>query len=282
MSTILSFGEVLVDCLPEQNVIGGAPFNVAIHLKRFGHDVSFISKIADDEFGKMIYDFAKQEDIEKGISFDENHPTGYVTVEFEDNEPHYTIEEQKSWQYVTDTNIDENAEVYVYGSLALYFEQNQQTFLKHREALTDCLFVCDLNLRGDFYSKELISLCIDHCDVLKINEDEWGYLKELYKLSSDDEVTDFLKGKGIEKVIRTMSEKGAVVYWDQDKFEASTQLVPQDEFQDAIGAGDGFLASFLHTYLTTRDIQHSLEFALGFAANICRNAGAIPVEKTIY
>ncbi|MBA4321171.1 MAG: carbohydrate kinase, partial [Flavobacterium sp.] len=51
MKNIIAFGEVLMDCLPDKNVIGGAPFNVAIHLKRFGNQVTFVSKIAKDDFG---------------------------------------------------------------------------------------------------------------------------------------------------------------------------------------------------------------------------------------
>ena len=60
MKNIIAFGEVLMDCLPDKNVIGGAPFNVAIHLKRFGNEVAFISQISDDKFGQEIFEFAKK------------------------------------------------------------------------------------------------------------------------------------------------------------------------------------------------------------------------------
>ncbi len=49
---IVSFGEVLMDCLPDHNLIGGAPFNVAINLKRMGNTVEFISKVGKDDFGQ--------------------------------------------------------------------------------------------------------------------------------------------------------------------------------------------------------------------------------------
>ena len=54
---VLSFGEVLIDCLPNGNVIGGAPFNVAIHLKRLGEGSGIISKIGQDELGDEIKSF---------------------------------------------------------------------------------------------------------------------------------------------------------------------------------------------------------------------------------
>ncbi len=279
---IVAFGEVLIDCLPEQNVIGGAPFNVAIHLKRFENNVTFLSQIADDEFGNLIYDFAKQENIEQGISFDKNHPTGYVTVDFVDNEPHYTIEEQKSWQYVEYSPL-QACDVYIFGSLALYFEKNKKVFLQHKTENPDALFVCDLNLRGHFYSPELISFCIQNSNVLKVNDDEWKHLQEIYQQDTDEKLLAYIKDElNTIKIIRTRSEKGAVLYWDGEFVEASTTLVPQELFQDAVGAGDGFLSSFLNTYFKENNLQTALENALEFAANICKYPGAIPVEKTIY
>ncbi|PIV92139.1 MAG: hypothetical protein COW45_01270, partial [Gallionellales bacterium CG17_big_fil_post_rev_8_21_14_2_50_54_146] len=35
-ATVVLFGEVLADVFPDRAVLGGAPFNVARHLKAFG------------------------------------------------------------------------------------------------------------------------------------------------------------------------------------------------------------------------------------------------------
>lgn len=283
MKNIIAFGEVLMDCLPDKNVIGGAPFNVAIHLKRFGNEVAFVSQIADDAFGKEIFEFAKKENIDKGISFDKNHPTGFVSVEFVGNEPHYTIELEKSWQYIDYVSVDSPIDVCVFGSLALYFEQNQATFLQYKKENPTALFICDLNLRGNFYSEKLINLCISNAGILKVNDDEWEYLKEIYKQSTDESLLDYLKNMfNLTQIIRTQGEKGAIVYWNGSIVQEQTTLVPQDLFKDAIGAGDGFLACFLNTYFKENDVQKSLKNALSFAAKICQNSGAIPVEKNIY
>ena len=45
---VLCFGEALWDNFPNYNEIGGAPLNVALHLKKLGIDTQFISRIGDD------------------------------------------------------------------------------------------------------------------------------------------------------------------------------------------------------------------------------------------
>ena len=283
MKNIIAFGEVLMDCLPDKNVIGGAPFNVAIHLKRFGNQVTFVSKIGKDDFGKEIFDFAKNENIEKGISFDKNHPTGFVSVEFIEDEPHYTIETEKAWQFIDYFAVDKPVDVFIYGSLALYFEKNQTTFLQYKTENPAAIFVCDLNLRGDFYSQSTINFCLSNTTILKVNDDEWMYLKEIYKQSTDNELLDYLKNTfSLIKIIRTQSKKGALVYWDDKIIQESTTMVSDNLFKDAIGAGDGFLACFLNSYFKENDVQKALKNALIFAAKICQFSGAIPSDKNIY
>lgn len=283
MKNIVAFGEVLMDCLPDKNVIGGAPFNVAIHLKRFGNQVTFISKIAKDDFGEVIFDFAKNENIEKGISFDENHLTGFVSVEFVDNEPHYTIETEKAWLFIDYVSVDKPVDVFIYGSLALYFEKNQTTFLRYKTENPKAIFVCDLNLRGNFYSEKTINLCLSNTTILKVNDDEWMYLKEIYKQSTDNELLKYLERTfSLIKIIRTQSKKGALVYWDDTVIQESTQMISDDLFKDAIGAGDGFLACFLNSYFKENDVQKALKNALIFAGKICQFSGAIPSDKSIY
>lgn len=283
MKNIIAFGEVLMDCLPDKNVIGGAPFNVAIHLKRFGNQVIFISQIAKDDFGKEIFDFAKSENIDKGISFDKKHPTGYVSVEFIEKEPHYTIETDKSWQFIDYVILDNPADVFIYGSLALYFEKNRTTFLQYKTENPTAIFVCDMNLRGDFYSENTINFCLSNATILKVNDDEWMYLKEIYKQSTDNQLLDYLKNTfSLIKIIRTQSKKGALVYWDYKIIQESTTMVSDDLFKDAIGAGDGFLACFLNSYFKEKDVQNALKNALIFAGKICQFSGAIPKDKSIY
>jgi hypothetical protein len=54
-ATILLFGELLVDCFPDREVVGGAPFNVARHLIGLvggvGVDPVLVTRIGKDARG---------------------------------------------------------------------------------------------------------------------------------------------------------------------------------------------------------------------------------------
>ena len=129
---IACFGEVLVDCLPDKNLIGGAPFNVAINLKRLGREVRFISQIGYDDFGKRIYALAQKEHINTSLSVYEELKTGYVSVNFINNEPQYTIQENTAWNYIQYKTLDVSPSHFIFGSLATYFQQNLKTFEKYK------------------------------------------------------------------------------------------------------------------------------------------------------
>ena len=53
-SSVIIFGEALVDLFKTGLVVGGAPFNVARHLAGFGFNSLFISAIGQDNVGMLI------------------------------------------------------------------------------------------------------------------------------------------------------------------------------------------------------------------------------------
>src|SRR5581483_3784239 len=80
---VISIGEVLWDVSGEKESLGGAPLNFSMHLRRLGHQVSFISAVGNDDRGQRI--LRKLEDEEMPTAFvrvDPQHPTGYVYVRF--------------------------------------------------------------------------------------------------------------------------------------------------------------------------------------------------------
>ena len=54
MAEVLIFGEVLFDCLPDHQALGGAPFNVVWALSGFGLKPILISAVGDDALGNQI------------------------------------------------------------------------------------------------------------------------------------------------------------------------------------------------------------------------------------
>jgi fructokinase len=81
MFSIFIFGEVLFDHFPNDYVLGGAPFNVAWHLKGFGDDPLVISRVGDDSRGREVQELMASWGLDqRGLQTDSKHPTGVVEV----------------------------------------------------------------------------------------------------------------------------------------------------------------------------------------------------------
>ena len=48
----LVFGEIIWDVYPDEQVIGGAPFNFSAHLSHLGNETYLISAVGEDELGE--------------------------------------------------------------------------------------------------------------------------------------------------------------------------------------------------------------------------------------
>lgn len=274
-----------MDCLPNEEVIGGAPFNVAIHLKRLGNEVDFVSSIGADEKGMRIQGLLDNEGLSDFVTLSKEHPTGYVSVWFEGNEPKYTIHEPCSWQYLSVSQHKETPEIIVFGSLGTFFADNKEAIKVYRDRYPDAKFLCDLNLRAPMYSKQHVEFCLEMTDILKVNEDEFEYLKnEVFQVSTDEEVLGVLnESYGIAQVMLTKAEKGVEVFWDEQRVKAPAPKVPASAFQDAIGAGDSFTAVFIDLLLKYPEkLESNIGQALSFASKICANKGAIPASLELY
>src|SRR5690625_7760542 len=107
-NSILCIGEILWDRLPEGDFLGGAPFNVAYHLKKFEGEVAFISRIGEDALGKLTLERVEALGLSTAyIQQDKDLPTGAADVTFtERGVPHYTIQapaaaDERGFEYMT-------------------------------------------------------------------------------------------------------------------------------------------------------------------------------------
>ncbi|CAI0404085.1 unnamed protein product [Linum tenue] len=92
-SLVVCFGEMLIDFVPTVSGVslaeapafkkapGGAPANVAVGVSRLGGSSAFIGKLGDDEFGRMLNDILKQNNVDNsGIRFDPDARTALAFV----------------------------------------------------------------------------------------------------------------------------------------------------------------------------------------------------------
>src|SRR2546423_5163342 len=86
MPTILCFGEILWDCLPQGQFLGGAPFNVAYHLAKLGCNPIVVTAVGRDALGKKTIGLIRSRGIgTKFVKCDPSWPTGTVEVQLDPN-----------------------------------------------------------------------------------------------------------------------------------------------------------------------------------------------------
>jgi fructokinase len=277
------FGEVLFDCFPTgEQVLGGAPFNVAWHLQALGDEPVFISRVGKDALGDLIETEMKQWGMTTdGLQRDPTFPTGRVNVSFANNEPSYDIAQNSAWDSIelpTHSALPTTG-LFYHGSLAARSETSRKTLEKLTENPDLSLFV-DVNLREPWWHKDEVYHWLEQARWVKLNQDE---LSVLGFRSADlhQDMTRMHTHFHLDQLIVTCGEKGAIVRDTDGEFHLvkpalSTQVV------DTVGAGDAFTAMYIHGLVHQWDINTALHQAQTFASKVVGFRGATTKDKQVY
>lgn len=281
-SEILCVGEVLWDALPAGLFLGGAPFNVACHLRAAGLPVAMVSRVGTDRLGeealRRVARYGVGIDL---IQVDPALPTGFVRVTVEDaGEPEYEIIEPAAWDAIAPSEAllrrAAEARAIVFGSLAQRNPVTRGTIERLWE--TRALKVFDVNLRPPYDDREIVHRSLRHADVVKMNDDEMRRVAAWFDLRGGErEVAAALAetlGAGI--VCVTRGRHGAAMWrdgrWtDHPGFEV--------EVRDTVGAGDAFLAVLLAGLLTGMEDRALLRHANLIGAYVVTQFGAVPADQ---
>jgi len=275
-SKVVCFGEVLFDVFPDGKKIGGAPFNVAAHLRQLDNQVSLISRIGEDANGSEVLSAVSSFKMSTDtIQLDSRLPTGLVNVTIdEQGNASYDIQQPSSWDNIAsskkDLSLVAEADALVFGSLASRGAKSKSSLLKFADSSN--LNICDLNIRQDYYDKKLLSTLLELTHVLKINSDEANLLKEMFDFP-DEEYHRAIGDKfGISVIIETKGKDGAIAYSGGRTLSAPGLQV---NVVDTLGSGDAFLAAFVHHFLKHQPLEDCLINACRRGAQVASHQGAI-------
>lgn len=273
MKTIC-FGEILWDCLPQGNFLGGAPFNVAYHLKQLGAEPVVVSALGRDDFGREALARIRARGIATNhITEHADLPTGTVKVQLDARgNASYVFTDPAAWDRIgVGADLLENprkVKAIVFGSLALRHEFNRAS-LGQLLAMRGPLKVFDVNLRPPYDDVPLVFSIACKTDVLKLNDAELARLTgvHLSSLTDDQAVTraarDLVEATGCRSICVTRGEHGALWWLNGTVHSAAA---PRVKVRDTIGAGDAFTAGLV-TGLVNWEAQHNLQTLL---ARACR------------
>ena len=277
---IVGLGEILWDCLPEGKKLGGAPANFAFHAGSLGADTIAVSAIGKDALGDEILCELNQ----KGLKYllprvEQETGTVHVTLDSE-GIPSYEIKTGVAWDNIPFLpeikQLAEKCDCVCYGSLAQRSEVSRNTikeFLKHTPE--SCLKIFDINLRQQFYTKELIHDNLLACNVLKINDEELDIISKMFgfsNLSVEDRCRRLLEDYGLQLVILTCGVNGSYVFARGEKSFLET---PKVEVADTVGAGDSFTGAFAASILAGHTIFEAHQLAVELSAYVCTKKGAM-------
>lgn len=280
---IIGIGEVLFDLLPEGKQLGGAPANFAYHTTCLGCNGVAVSAVGCDSLGDEIVELLTTNGVNHHIAR-VDAPTGTVRVTLDERGiPCYEICEGVAWDKLQLNDevlaLAKSCDAICFGTLAQRSEMSRKAICDLIDAIPaerNALVIYDINLRQNYYSKELIEASLNRCNILKINDEEFSTIAPMLNFVADDfEVgaRELIERYGLKMVVVTCGEKGSLVV---TKNEVSKLETPKVEVVDTVGAGDSFTAALCVGLLQGKEIREVHRKAVEVAAFVCKNAGAMP------
>lgn len=276
---VVGIGELLWDVLPTGKKAGGAPINFVYHATQLGAEGYAISAVGKDELGEEIVQELDNNHIAHCIE-SVDYPTGTVEVTLEKGIPTYNIIENVAWDHIP---VSSKAIEIVKEAKAICFGTLAQRNMDSRKALTellsyapeDALRFFDINIRQNYYSKELILDLLEKANILKINDEELEMLRPMMGLGGDYEVCckALLEKYGLKYVILTAGSKFSAIYSTDENSVIGT---PKVAVADTVGAGDSFSGAFVYSILAGKSLKEAHRKAVNTAAFVCSKEGAWP------
>ncbi len=246
--------------------VAGAEFNVAVGIKRLGQDVSYLTKLGNDPFGKRIVKTMQTNGISTDdILYSADKNTGFMLKSMVENgDPDIFYFRKGSAASTLCVNDIENIDFSEYDFIHLtgiFPALNENT----REA---CIFIADSakkhniplsfdpNLRPQLWSSqdkmvEFMNAMATKCDIFLPGIEE---SKILIGESEPEKIAVKYLEMGVKTVIIKLGEKGA--YYKTANEEGYVDGFKIDKVIDTVGAGDGFavgVISAMRENLSTKE-----------------------------
>lgn len=278
---VLGIGEIVWDCLPGGRKLGGAPVNFAYHCKELGAESYPVSAVGNDALG----DETLRQCMDYGLCTDyidrNSLPTSRVIVTLDAaGVPSYEIVENVAWDALKATSkvlsLAAGAAAVCWGSLAQRNSDSRSAIMKILDAVPkDAIRVFDINIRQDYYSREVVEESLEKATILKLNEDE---LPLVLKLIGAKDIDTIIKRYSLDYLIFTSGASFSEIYSPEGV--VSHIETPKVKVADTVGAGDCFTAAFVTSLLAGESASAAHAKAVTMSAWLCTLPGAInPLKK---
>lgn len=283
MSQVICFGEVLWDVLPQGRFLGGAPLNVAHHLRQLGLAPMIVSAVGDDMLGRQAKQHIRALDLdERGLHRHRDRPTGTAEVGLNTSgEANYRFPLPAAWEEIPVRRVMDQVapEAIIFGSLAMRSANNRQALASLFEAYPDAWRVCDLNLRPPYTRLSYLKHLLPQAAFIKFNAAEaLTMLGDIHPENRTEwtEVADTLSFFLNATVCISLGSDGAVLACRGECYEAET---PRVDVIDTVGAGDAFTAALVADHLRNGgDWGEALRAGVRLGSMVAGQHGAQPLH----
>lgn len=309
-SLVVCFGEMLIDFVASisgvslaeapafEKAPGGAPANVAVGISKLGGSSAFIGKVGDDQFGYMLADILKKNNVNNsGMRFDHKARTTISFVSLKsDGEREFLFFRNPSADMLLqeselDVNLIKQAKIFHFGSISLINEPCKSTHLAAIAIAkkSGSILSYDVNLRLPLWpsedaAREGIMSVWDQADVIKVSEEEITFLTGGDDAYDDNVVFKKLFHPKLKLFLVSEGAQGCRYY--TKRFKGRVPGVKVKPI-DTTGAGDAFvsgilsaLASDKNLYEDEKRLREALLFANACGALVVTKKGAIPAMPT--
>ncbi|CAL5326064.1 unnamed protein product [Camellia sinensis] len=295
-SLVVCFGEMLIDFVPTTSGLsladapafkkapGGAPANVAVGIARLGGSSAFIGKVGEDEFGYMLADILKENNVNnEGMRFDPGARTAlaFVTLRNDGEREFMFYRNPSADMLLQETELDYDL---------IRKEPCKSAHIAAAKAAKDAgvILSYDPNLRLPLWSsaesaREGILSIWEIADIIKISEEEISFLTQ-GEDPYDDAVVRKLFHPNLTLLLVTEGPDGCRYYTKE--FSGRVKGLKVDAV-DTTGAGDAFVAGILSQLAADvsllqeeNRLKEALRFANACGALTVQERGAIPALPT--
>jgi fructokinase len=283
-TNIIAIGELLWDVFPDQQRLGGAPANFAIHCAQLSgneHEVALVSAVGDDELGTAALAAINNTRVNSELVSTVAHPTGQVRVTIDGNgSPSYEIAADVAWDYLPGSDglakAASAAHAICFGTLAQRCPVSRDVIQQTVAATSEsCLRVLDINVRPTMNDPQVFLQSLEIANVLKLSDEELPALAEQFGLAGDleSQLGELQQRFELTAIAYTRGEHGAILLRGEDISRCPG--IPTNVV-DTVGAGDAFTAALVLGLLEKRTLDEINYRACRIAAFICSQNGATP------
>ncbi|MEM2234347.1 MAG: sugar kinase [Desulfurococcaceae archaeon] len=272
--------------------VAGSESNIMIGLVKLGYKTGIVTRVGNDEFGKLVLNFLRGEGVDVSrVKVDESAPTGIYFIQ-----RHYPVPGKSTVFYyrhgsaasrlspndVDDDYLANSRAVVLTGITPALSDSCREAVNKAYEVAkannVDVIFDTNIRMklwRDESRARESLAKFLNS-NIVFTNIEDLGILFPGNSVSS---AASKIISKGCNLVVVKLGEEGAVAYDSKlNTYRVEAFKVPLVE--DVIGAGDAFNAAFIASLYRGMSIDQALLYANAAGALVVTVRGDVEAQPS--